>query len=148
MSAGSSDPAARAASRLDIAKTAWAEALTAHRMAPPDAAFASRLRMLGNAAELERIACEEAARAGLAWRAMPGAEKSLPPYELRPGTGRRGPQGLWERFDSAVRTLNRAITGPDVAAVAHAFGELASTARTLAEAIDGEDGEAQAGAAA
>jgi hypothetical protein len=73
------------------------------------------------------------------WRPIPGAEHAEPPYELRPGTGRRGPAALWTRFDSAVARLNEAIAGSSGAAVADAFGEMADVARTLAEAVADED---------
>jgi hypothetical protein len=58
---------------------------------------------------------------------------------LRPGTGRRGPQQLWERFDAAVAALNTAITGSDAAAVADAFGGLSEVAQELAAAVERED---------
>jgi hypothetical protein len=110
---------------------------------PPDPGFASRLRTLSFAADAEREACEEAAAAGLLWRPIPGAQGSQPPYELRPGTGRRGPAELWERFDRAVEDLNHAITGTNVVVVGRAFGELAAAAGALADAVDTEDrGEA------
>jgi hypothetical protein len=108
-------------------------------MAPPDPGFAARLRALASAAEKEREACDEAQRAGLLWRPIPGAQGAQPPYELRAGTGRRGPEQLWEQFDSAVETLNHAITGTNVAGVARAFGNLASAAGALADAVEAED---------
>jgi len=116
--------------------------MTAHKMAPPDAGFAQRLRTLATAAEAEREACEEAEQAGLLWRPIPGAQGSQPPYELRPGTGRRGPAEMWERFDTAVQDLNHAITGTNVTVVARAFGELAAAAGALADAVEAEDREA------
>jgi hypothetical protein len=70
---------------------------------------------------------------------VPGAEHAEPPYELRPGTGRRGPADMWQRFDAAVARLNRAITGSGAAEVADAFGEIASAARALADAVTRED---------
>ncbi|MGB0091962.1 MAG: hypothetical protein WBP81_05455, partial [Solirubrobacteraceae bacterium] len=82
-----------------------------------------------------QVAWEHAHAAGLLWRPVPGAETAEPPYELRPGTGRRGPQELWARFDAAVAELNRAITGSDAADVADAFGEIASAAAALADTI-------------
>ena len=94
----------------------WAAAMRAHKLAPPDAGFASRLRDLAEAASNEQVAWEHAHAAGLLWRPVPGAENAAPPYELRPGTGRRGPAPLWERFDTAVATLNHAITGSSAAA--------------------------------
>ncbi len=145
MSATAPDPRSRASQRLRDAKTAWGQAMTAHKMAPPDAGFAARLRALGSAAETEREACEEAAEAGLLWRPIPGAQGSQPPYELRPGTGRRGPTELWQRFDAAVENLNHAITGTNVTVVARAFAELASAAGGLADAVEAEDRELAAG---
>jgi hypothetical protein len=117
----------------------WAEAMRAHKLAPPDAGFAARLRTLSEAAGREQVAWEHAHAAGLMWRPIPGAENAEPPYELRPGTGRRGPSGLWERFDATVAALNRAITGSDAAQVADAFGELAEATGALADAVAAED---------
>ncbi len=94
-----------------------------------------RLRALAQAAATEQVAWEHANAAGLHWRPIPGAEGAEPPYELRPGTGRRGPEELWLRFDASVSALNRAITGSDAAAVADAFGELSEAAGQLADAV-------------
>jgi hypothetical protein len=121
------------------ASDSWAAAMRAHKLAPPDAGFAPRLRALAQAAEAEQITWEHAHAAGLIWRPVPGAENAQPPYELRPGTGRRGPDELWARFDSAVAGLNRAITGSDAAVVADAFGEIAQAANALADAVAVED---------
>lgn len=120
----------------------WAQAMRAHVMAPPDAGFADRLRTLAEAAANEQVAWEHAHAAGLLWRPVPGAENAEPPYELRPGTARRGPAELWERFDAAVAALNHAITGSDAAAVADAFGEVAEVADALATAVAREDAAA------
>jgi hypothetical protein len=125
--------------RVRQASNAWAEAMRAHKLAPPDLGFSSRLRALAEAAASEQVAWEHAHAAGLRWRAVPGAEGAAPPYELRPGTGRRGPADLWDRFDATVATLNRAIAGSDAAGVADAFGEIAEAARDLAQALARED---------
>jgi hypothetical protein len=117
----------------------WGQAMRAHVMAPPDPGFAQRLRNLSEAAAREQIAWEQARAAGLMWRPIPGAERAEPPYELRPGTGRRGPPQLWARFDAAVAALNVAIAGSDSAAVAEAFGEMAQAAQALADAVAQED---------
>jgi hypothetical protein len=117
----------------------WAEAMRAHKLAPPDAGFAARLRALCEAAGREQVAWEHAHAAGLMWRPIPGAVQAEPPYELRPGTGRRGPENLWGRFDASVAALNRAITGSDAATVADAFGELSEVAGALADAVTAED---------
>jgi hypothetical protein len=125
------------------ARDGWATAMRAHIMAPPDDGFAARLHALADAAETEQITWEHAHAAGLLWRPVPGAENAQPPYELRPGTGRRGPDELWARFDVAVTALNRAITGSDAAEVADAFGETAEAAHALADAVTAEDAAAQ-----
>jgi hypothetical protein len=56
---------------------------------------------------------------------------------------RRGPAPLWQRFDTAVATLNHAITGSSAAEVADAFGEFAEAAGALADAVAAEDAAAQ-----
>ena len=73
-------------------------------------ARAARRRVRGEAARRcrmrpgdEQVAWEHAHAAGLLWRPIPGAESAEPPYELRPGTGRRGPAELWARFDADGR---------------------------------------------
>jgi hypothetical protein len=126
------------------ARDGWAAAMRAHKLAPPDAGFAGRLRDLSEAAATEQVTWEHAHAAGLLWRPVPGAENALPPYELRPATGRRGPTELWERFDAAVAALNRAITGSNAAEVADAFGDVADIAGALADAVDRYEAAARA----
>ena len=118
------------------ASTSWAEAMRAHVMAPPDAGFAARLRALSEAAATEQVAWDQAHEAGMMWKPVPGAERAQPPYELRPGTGRRGPEELWARFDDAVATLNRAITGSSAVAVAAAFGAMSDATADLADGVE------------
>jgi hypothetical protein len=129
------------------ASSGWAEAMRAHKLAPPDAGFAMRLTALAQAAQQEQAAWEQAHAAGLLWRPIPGADGAEPPYELRPGTGRRGPAELWERFDGAVARLNQAISGSSAAAVADGFAEMAEAARVLADAVAREDAKARSAAA-
>jgi hypothetical protein len=130
--------------RVRHAADEWAAAMRAHKLAPPDLGFAQRLHDLAEAAANEQVAWEYAHSVGLHWRAVPGAENAAPPYELRPGTGRRGPAALWERFDAAVAGLNRAISGSDAATVADAFGDFADAAGALSNAVVEQDGAAQA----
>ena len=125
------------------ASASWAEAMRAHKLAPPDASFAARLDGLARAAATEQLAWEQAHAAGLMWRPVPGAEHAAPPYELRPGTGRRGPVELWEQFDAAVAELNVAIAGSNAATVAAAFGRVASVTADLAAAVAREDAVAR-----
>jgi hypothetical protein len=124
---------------VNLASANWADAMRAHKLAPPDAGFANRLKSLAEAAATEQLAWEQADTAGLLWRPVPGAEHASPPYELRPGTGRRGPADLWTRFDTAVAELNIAIAGSSAETVAAAFGQVASATAELATAVSAED---------
>ena len=121
------------------ASISWAEAMRAHKLAPPDEGFAGRLQRLSEAAAAEQLAWQQAHAAGMQWRAVAGAASAEPPYELRPGTGRRGPEDLWLHFDNAVMEMNRAIGGSDALAVATAFGAVAEAAAELARAVGDED---------
>ncbi len=116
----------------------WRGALEAHRLAPPDAGFSVRLSGLAEAAQAEAEACRAADSAGFEWPPH-RASSSAPPYELQPGSARRGPDDLWRRFDGAVSELNRAATGTDLLVVAAAYDELAEVAGELAVAVERED---------
>jgi len=120
------------------AQEAWRDALETHRLAPPDSGFSVRLSGLAAAARAEAQACRVADAAGFEWPPH-RASSSAPPYELQPGSGRRGPEELWRRFDGAVSELNRAATGTDLLAVAAAYDELAEVAGELAVAVERED---------
>jgi hypothetical protein len=119
------------------ARAAWRSALRAHVLAPPDAGFSARLAGLATAARQRAEACEAAYRDGFEWPPAPGGAK--PPYELQPGSGRRGPEELWERFDEAVAELDRVSEGRSLRAVASAYTELAEVASQLADAVEQED---------
>ena len=114
--------------------TSWAGAVKAHKQAPPDAGFADRLAALARGASEAARVCRAADAAGFEW---PPARKadSEPPYELRPGTGRRGPQELWQRFDEATTRLNAVAAGRDMREVARAYEGLAAVAAELADAV-------------
>ena len=120
------------------AQEEWRRALESHRLAPPDAGFSGRLSVLAVAAAAEAEACREADAAGFEWPPH-RASANKPPYELQPGTGRRGPDELWRVFDAAVAELNRAATGTDLIEVATAYDALAAAAGELASAIEHED---------
>jgi hypothetical protein len=128
----------RAQAAFRAAQEAWAEALASHRLAPPDACFSARLAELSAAACAEAKACRQAEAAGFEWPPH-RASSNKPPYELQPGSGRRGPGELWRAFDGAVVELNRAATGTDLIEVAHAYDALAAAAGDLAEAVERED---------
>jgi hypothetical protein len=116
----------------------WRTAIDAHRTAPPDAGFSARLAALADAALEEARVCLAADEAGFEWPPHRGAN-SEPPYELRPGSGRRGPEDLWRRFDVAVGELGRAATGRDLQAVARAYQDLGEITSELAAAVEAED---------
>jgi len=116
----------------------WASAVQAHKQAPPDQNFASRLASLAQGASEAASVCRTADAAGFEW---PPARKadSEPPYELRPGTGRRGPEDLWQRFDQATTRLSTVAAGTDMLEVARAYEELSAIAGELAQVVQAED---------
>jgi hypothetical protein len=128
----------RAQAAFREAQTGWGEALEAHRLAPPDAGFSGRLAVLSKAARAEADACRAADAAGFQWPPHRAAS-SEPPYELRPGSARRGPAELWHRFDAAAADLSRAAVGSDILTVADAYAQLADAAHELAEEGERED---------
>ena len=120
---------------VNEARASWAGAMRAHEQAPPDAGFRDRLRALAEAAAAMRDGHARALEAGLAWRPVTDSERARPPYELRPGTGRRGPTELWSRFDAAVHQLNQAGAGDTLADVIDAYAAVAQAASELADAL-------------
>ena len=120
------------------AQAAWAAAVQAHRMAPPDAGFSARLAALSSACRLEAAACRAADRAGYEWPPH-RAGQSNQPWELRPESARRGPAELWRLFDVAVSELERAGTTTSLLAVAAAHERLGDAAAALADAVEAED---------
>ncbi len=119
------------------ARAAWRAALREHVLAPPDPGFSARLANLAAAAAQRAEACEAAYKDGFEWPAARGGAK--PPYELQPGSGRRGPEDLWERFDEAVAELDRVSEGRSIRAVGRAYAELGDVASRLAEVVERED---------
>ena len=120
---------------VNEARASWSGAMRAHERAPPDAGFRDRLRALADAAAAMRDAHARALQAGLAWRPIADSERARPPYELRPGTGRRGPAELWARFDAAVHQLNQAGASDNLADVVDAYATVARAASELADAL-------------
>jgi hypothetical protein len=127
---------ARAWAGVEVADAAWRQAIRAHLRDAGQPGLGARLRSLSEAAAAERDACRMALDAGLAWHAVPGAERAEPPAELRSMRQRPGPRRLWARFDVAVEHLNRAGAGQDLGELATAFGAVADTAGMLAEALE------------
>jgi hypothetical protein len=119
------------------ARDAWRAALRDHVLAPPDAGFSARLATLAAAAEQRAAACDAAYEDGFEWPPARGGAK--PPYELQPGTARRGPKQIWQRFDEAVAELDRVSEGRSLRAVGRAYAELADAASQLANEIERAD---------
>ena len=120
---------------VNEARASWSGAMRAHEQAPPDPGFRDRLRSLADAAAEMHDAHVRALEAGLAWRPVADSERARPPYELRPGTGRRGPADLWTRFDAAVHQLNQAGAGDNLSDVVDAYAALAQAASELSNAL-------------
>ena len=99
--------------------------------------FSVRLSELADAARAEAVVCRKADGAGFEW--PPHKSAGQQPYELQPGTARRGPEGLWQRFDAAVAELNRAGAGTNLLEVARAHELLADVAGELAAEIERQD---------
>jgi hypothetical protein len=132
------DPDAQALGDFKEGMDSWAGAVLAHKQAPPDLGFGDRLATLAQGANDAARVCRAADAAGFEW---PPARKSdsEPPYELRAGTGRRGPEDLWRRFDQAITRLSAVAAGTNMLEVANAYEELASIAEELAQAVHSED---------
>ena len=127
----------------------WAEAMRAHKLAPPDAGFAGRLNALAEAAAAEQVAVGARPRGGAPL--APGAGRREGRAAVRAATGNRPPRArrpCGSGSMTAVAALNRAITGSDAAQVADAFGEMSEAAGALADAVAGEDAAAVARGAA
>jgi hypothetical protein len=118
--------------RFEHAEDLWAAAIRAHKLAPPDRSFAGRLRTLAKACAVEAAVAREAAEVGLQRSPLPRPPTARRAHELQPGTARRGPDDLWQRFDLAVERFNRAVAGADPAAVADGYAALGDAALALA----------------
>jgi len=140
---GAIDPDSAILADFKQGMASWGSAVEAHKQAPPDLNFSTRLAALAQGATDAARVCREADAAGFAW---PPARKadSEPPYELRPGTGRRGPEQLWRRFDEAITRLGTVAAGEEMLEVARGYEELAAVVDELARAVDAEDREAPA----
>ncbi len=132
------DPDQKLLSDFKAGMASWASAVQAHKEAPPDLGFAARLAALAKGASEAARVCRAADAQGFEWSPARKAD-SEPPYELRPGTGRRGPEHLWRRFDQAITRLGTMAAGEDMLEVARAYEELAEIAGELAKAVKAED---------
>lgn len=132
------DPDKQILTDFEDGMASWAGAVQAHKQAPPDLGFGDRLAALAKGASEAARVCRAADAAGFEW---PPARKadSEPPYELRSGTGRRGPEDVWQRFDQASTRLGTVAAGMDMLEVARAYEELAAIAEQLAQAVQAED---------
>jgi hypothetical protein len=139
LEAGATEAKDEGWSAVRDAQSAWAGAMRSHELAPPDAEFRRRLRLLSDAARAMRDGHARALEAGLAWRPVKGSDRARPPYELQPGTGRRGPEHLRARFDEAVDQLNQAGAGDSLAEVVAGYVAVSDAAGALADALEADD---------
>ncbi len=122
--------------RLRLAEADWTEALDAHIYAEPNPDFVNRLREFADASDRQREAFEYAAGERLAWNPLPHDPEGRPaPYELSPDSGRVGPPELWDRFDRAWASWDRALEGTSIPEIARWFAELAAITREVADAV-------------
>lgn len=120
-----------------IAGYEWEVALEQSRMAAPDARFASRIRLIAQAAARRAAAIRESMDdPAFAWRPIRDSAGMTLSYELRPGGTRPGPTDAWARFDRVVARLGTAMEGTSASAVAGALSDLASAMIDLADAIE------------
>ena len=139
----------QALGQMRSAENRWRQTLAQHRLAPPDAGFASRLADQAAACHAAHDAYAYAATIeGLAWDPLPADARLDAPYELRPDSGRRGPAELWQRFDEAIEQLNQALKGSVLGPIGDAFGALGTALDTVSQVVVEEDGHGQSAARA
>ena len=115
----------------------WTSAIADHRQAPPDAGFADRLRAFSVAAAQQAAAMRFSHKEGLQFKSWPHAPRPRqPPAELRRGSGRVGPDELWERFDGLFVQWSAAVEQPDLSVIAEAFEGLSEVTGELGSAVD------------
>jgi hypothetical protein len=115
----------------------WTTAIAEHRQAPPDAGFADRLRAFSVAATEQAKSMRYSAEQGLQFQPWEHARRPRqPPAELRRGSGRVGPEDLWDRFDGLFEAWSAAVEQSDLSVIAGTFEGLAAVTVELATAVD------------
>jgi len=115
----------------------WTSAIAEHRQAPPDAGFAERLRAFSTAAREQGASMRYAHDQGLQFGAWDHTSRPRqPPAELRRGSGRVGPEQLWQRFDQLFGQWSAAVEQSDLSVIAGVFEGLADVTAELAAAVD------------
>jgi excisionase family DNA binding protein len=122
---------------LGIVQWEWLSALRQSEMAPPDAWFAGRLRLIAEAAARKAAAlgvfpADEVMR----WEGEPFAEDFTLSYELRPGSNRPGPAKLWQQFDRRVDRLGQAMKLARAGAIRSALEDLSITLHDIADSLE------------
>jgi excisionase family DNA binding protein len=133
---------------LGIVQWEWLSALRQSEMAPPDAWFPVRLRLIAEAAARKAAALalfppDEVMR----WDSEPKGLGLTLSHELRPDVNRPGPPDLWALFDSAVGKLGIAMETGEADLIRRSLEELSVTLHDIAESLDryrGRYGEWQA----
>jgi excisionase family DNA binding protein len=122
---------------LGIVQWEWLSALHQSEMAPPDAWFAGRLRVIAEAAARKAAAlalfpADEVMR----WEGEPFAEDFTLSYELRPGGNRPGSPKLWKQFDRRVDRLGQAMKLARAGAIRSALEDLSMTLHDIADSLE------------
>jgi hypothetical protein len=122
---------------LGIVHWEWLSALRQSEMAPPDAWFPGRLRLIAEAAARKAAAlalfpADEVMR----WDSEPEGLGLTLSYELRPGGNRPGPPDLWAQFDSLVGQLGIAMQSGEAGLIRRSLEELSVMLHDIAESLD------------
>jgi excisionase family DNA binding protein len=114
----------------------WRRTLWISAMAPPNEAFAARLRDIAEASARKAAALADLEEEpGAWWKLQTGFPNLQLSYELRPGGTRPGPSQLWNRFDRVVGELSSAMENHSVPDEKLALERLSLVVHDIAEAL-------------
>ena len=127
-----------AAEHIRRADVKWTEAVRTFHSYP------QRLRRLAEAAETQRKAFMFAELCDVKWKPRENTEQLRLAEGLEP-VHRIGPPELWAAFDQALGHFGVALAGESLMDIAHAFGEMASAAIAIADALERDEALTQTG---
>jgi excisionase family DNA binding protein len=122
---------------LSVAQWEWRSAVRQSEMAPPDAWFPGRLRLIAEtaarkAAALALFPADEV----MHWPSEPEGPGATLSHELRPGGNRPGPVDLWAQFDSAVSQLGIAMETGKAGLIGRSLETLSVALHDIADSLD------------
>ena len=127
-----------AAEHIRRADVKWTEAVRTFHSYP------QRLRRLAEAADTQRKAFMFAELCDVKWKPRENTEHLRLAEGLEPGR-RIGPPELWATFDQALAHFGAALAGESLMEIAQAFGEMASAATAIADALERDGALSQTG---